>query len=288
MSAPVSVIMPAFRAEATIAASVASVLGQSVGDFELVIAADDWADYAGVLAAAGIADPRIVFTGTGGTGTGGTGTGSANARNTALRAARHKFVATLDADDRFAPQKLETGAAVLLVHPLVTTGLSIETSAGRPLRQVGCTGTTALLGGADYKRVNLSMDSMVMWDRERVPVSYDATLPCLVDLELMLQAFGHVDAALHIGAPLHVYVKQPASMSNAPGSSPVYALTKQALITRIKAGQYSFNYVKARNAFLKFLKLSLKAEQDYETALDSTPGLIFEDILEPLLAEPGA
>ena len=54
----VSVITPAWRAEATIGATVASVLAEAV-PLELVIAADDDRDYRAILAGAGIVDPRI-------------------------------------------------------------------------------------------------------------------------------------------------------------------------------------------------------------------------------------
>jgi succinoglycan biosynthesis protein ExoO len=279
MSKAVSVIMPAHRAEATIAESVASVLAQTHGEFELVIAADDEADYASVLEHAGIADPRIVHV-----TTGRTGSGSAHARNVALAAARHRWIATLDADDRFRPRKLEKLAAALEAHPLVTTGLEVLDADDRALRQVGCTGATRMLAAEDYKRVNLSMDSMLGWDRATIPVAYDDALPCLVDLELILKAFGCVAASLHIGEPLHEYRKQPQSISNAAGASPVYADTKWRLIERLQAGRYRFVSPAARDGFIGFLRVSLAAEQSFEAARLADPDLIFEDHLEARLA----
>lgn len=279
MSGAISVIMPAYRAQGTIAASVASVLAQTHADFELVIAADDGADYESVLAREGLADPRIVHV-----MTGKVGSGSAHARNVALGAAHHPWVATLDADDRFRPRKLEKLAAALDRHPLVTTGLQVLAADDRPLRQVGCTGGTAMLAAEDYKRVNLSMDSMLGWDREAIAVAYDDTLPCLVDLDLILKAFGFVAASAHIGEPLHEYRKQPQSVSNAAGASPIYADTKRRLIERLEAGRYRFVSPAAREGFVGFLRASLAAEQNFEAARAVDPDLIFEDHLEARLA----
>lgn len=278
MSAPVSVIMPAYSAEATIGGAVKSVLAQTHQEFELVIAADDLTDYRGVLAEAGIEDKRIVHV-----ATGGIATGSSRARNVAIGVARYPYLAELDADDRFAPDKLARGMAALARHPLVTTGLKVVRPDGRMLRTVGCTGRTELLS-ATYKRVNLSMDSMLLWDREKVPILYDTTLPCLIDLDFIIRAFAYVEASLHIGEALHTYVKQPGSMSNAPGSSPVYAATKRRLIAGLEGSEYSLRSPGARQGFLDFLRISLRAESRFEAALASNPELIFEDHLEPMLA----
>jgi hypothetical protein len=192
----------------------------------------------------------------------------------------------LDADDRFEPRKLEKLAVALAGHPLVTTGLQVLDADDRPLRQVGCTGRTAMLDADRYKRVNLSMDSMLAWDRDAIEVAYDDALPCLVDLELILQAFGFVAASVHIGEPLHVYRKQPHSISNAAGASPIYADTKRRLISRLEAGRYRFASPAARDGFVAFLKTSLAAERSFEAARAADPDLIFEDHLEARLAGP--
>lgn len=278
MSAAVSVVTPAFGAEATIAAAVGSVLAQTHTDFEVVIAADDGTDYEAVLGRAGIADKRVRHV-----TTGGAETGSANARNVALKAARHRFAAALDADDRMAPNKLERGLEALAAHPLVTTGLSVEAPDGRKLRTVGCTGTTELLPGADYKFVNLSMDAMAMWDRQALDLTYEAGLARFADFEWMVRAFEVVDASLHIGDALHAYVKRAGSASNPPGASATYVTVKQLLKQRIEMGHYSFKSAQTRTGLLKFLKLSLTAERSYEAAAEENTGLLFEDHLEAIL-----
>ncbi|MGQ9367506.1 glycosyltransferase family 2 protein [Azospirillum sp. ST 5-10] len=97
----VSVIVPAYRAEATIGRAVRSLLDQTWTDWEAVVVADDGADYAALLRAEGLDDPRLRFA-----TTGRTGAGAPAARNAGLAAAAGVLVAPLDADDRYAPERL--------------------------------------------------------------------------------------------------------------------------------------------------------------------------------------
>jgi len=106
-----SVVIPAYRAHATIVRAVRSLLAQTVADWEGVVVSDDGTDYAATLRAAGIADARLRFV-----STGRVGSGCHRARNVGLAAARGAFVGSLDADDLIAPNYL----AVL--RPLALAG----------------------------------------------------------------------------------------------------------------------------------------------------------------------
>lgn len=107
----VSIVVPACAAEPTIARAVASLLAQTWSDWEAIVVADDGADYAAVLARAGLADRRLRFV-----STGGVRTGCHNARNVGLAAVQGEVVGHLDADDVFAPERLAVLAP--LAHDL--------------------------------------------------------------------------------------------------------------------------------------------------------------------------
>ena len=112
----ISVIVPAYRAQATIARAVASLRAQTFADWEAFVVADDGADYESVLAQAGITDARLRFD-----TTGRTGSGCHNARNVGLAAAGGNFIAALDADDVFLPTRLEA------LRPLaLTAGAGVD------------------------------------------------------------------------------------------------------------------------------------------------------------------
>lgn len=109
----VSVIMPAFNAAATLADTVASVQAQTYPHWELILAEDGSTDDTlAVAQALAAADPRIrVLPPEGPTGL------PARARNRALRAARGDYLAFLDADDRWRPEKLARQVEWLEAHP---------------------------------------------------------------------------------------------------------------------------------------------------------------------------
>ncbi len=105
----VSVLMPARNAAATLAASVDSVRAQGLAEWELLIADDASTDATLSLARAlAASDERIrVLDAPAGHA------GAAQARNRALVVARGRYIAFLDADDLWHPDKLERQIAFM-------------------------------------------------------------------------------------------------------------------------------------------------------------------------------
>ena len=94
----VSVVIPMYNVERYIATSLASVLAQTFADFE-VICVDDGCKDQTIAKLNQFKDSRIRLVKQENRGLSG-------ARNTGINAARGKYVALLDADDYWAPQKL--------------------------------------------------------------------------------------------------------------------------------------------------------------------------------------
>jgi glycosyltransferase involved in cell wall biosynthesis len=92
--------MAAYAAEATLPATVASVLAQTVDDFELIVA-DDVSPMPVAEVLAGIDDPRLRIVRRARNG------GTGHARNSALAIARAPVLCQLDADDLWEPRFLE-------------------------------------------------------------------------------------------------------------------------------------------------------------------------------------
>ena len=97
----VSVIVAAHNAAGTLAETLASVAAQTYPDWEVVVCDDGSADATGDVARSALGDRVTVVRNERPTGPGG-------ARNTAVAAARGELLATLDADDLWLPEFLET------------------------------------------------------------------------------------------------------------------------------------------------------------------------------------
>ncbi|MFC3675454.1 glycosyltransferase family 2 protein [Ferrovibrio xuzhouensis] len=106
----VSVIMPSYNHARYIGAAIESVLAQTMADFELIIVDDGSADNSREVIA-GYTDPRITFLPF------EKNRGAYTAINDAMKLARGEFVAHLNSDDRFLPDKLERQIAFLETHP---------------------------------------------------------------------------------------------------------------------------------------------------------------------------
>src|ERR1700761_2868295 len=103
MHAPlVSVIVPCRNSGKTIQAAIDSVLSQTVSDFEVIVVDDHSSDNTTRRVAEICArDPRVRLIAR------SFWNGASAARNTGMREARSTYIAFLDSDDLWLPEKLE-------------------------------------------------------------------------------------------------------------------------------------------------------------------------------------
>lgn len=273
----VAVVIPAYKAERFVGEAVKSVLAQSFPDWQIWIIADDGTDYEALLGRAGLSDARFHFL-----STGRVAAGASRARNLALDRIETPYAAILDADDRLKPNKLELAIAALAEAPIVSSALDVMDERYRRLRLVG-NGPDRRLAPGSYKFTNLSMDSMIVWDRRRCDARYDPDLSNMTDLELLMQLWRTAGVVHHLGTPQHDYVKIASSMSNSEGVTARMIASKTTLLERLQGGHYSFAAPDAAEGLIAFLELSLAAEAAFPIALEEKPGLLFEDHLEPML-----
>lgn len=97
----VSIIMPSYNTAAYIAESIRSVLAQTYPDWELIIVDDCSTDDTDAVVAPFLSDARIRYL------KNDVNSGAAVSRNRALREAKGKWIAFLDSDDLWHPEKLE-------------------------------------------------------------------------------------------------------------------------------------------------------------------------------------
>jgi glycosyltransferase involved in cell wall biosynthesis len=107
----VSILVPVYNAAAFIEETVLSVLAQSHGEWELLLIDDGSTDATeALLGSLSQVDPRIrIFR--------QANAGTQAARNLGLEHARGEWIALLDHDDIWLPQKLERQLEVAREHP---------------------------------------------------------------------------------------------------------------------------------------------------------------------------
>lgn len=112
----VTVVVPLFQTERYIGETLASVLAQSFADFEVIVVDDGSTDRGPAIArTTGDARIRVVTQ---------RNRGLAGARNTGIRNASGRYIALLDADDRWHPDKLARHVAHLDANPSVGVSFS--------------------------------------------------------------------------------------------------------------------------------------------------------------------
>ena len=100
MAGLVSIIMPSYNTAEYIAESIQSVLSQSYIDWEIIVVDDCSTDNTDEVVKPYLSDERIIYL------KNEMNSGAAVSRNRALREAKGKWIAFLDSDDLWTPDKL--------------------------------------------------------------------------------------------------------------------------------------------------------------------------------------
>lgn len=104
----VSVVIPTYNAEPYIARAIDSVLGQTLAADEIIVVDDGSTDATGDLVKAYGNQVRYIWQ---------DNAGVSAARNVGIKAAKGDWIAFLDADDEWLPEKLEQQLGLLQRHP---------------------------------------------------------------------------------------------------------------------------------------------------------------------------
>jgi glycosyltransferase involved in cell wall biosynthesis len=201
----VSVVLPTYNRAPLLGRAIRSVLGQSSGDFELVVVDDGSADETAEVAAS-FDDPRVRYVRL------ARNAGAAAARNVGIRMARGRFLAFQDSDDEWLPPKLAKQMAVFERGP---SGLGVVYS---DMQRVWGDGTTSYLAAPDvlsgrlvsasvwfYQVCDLGVQSTVI-RREWLDAAghFNEELPALEDLEMFIR-LSRLCAFEHLREPLVRY-----------------------------------------------------------------------------------
>jgi glycosyltransferase involved in cell wall biosynthesis len=194
----VSVIIPAFRASRDIPDALASVFAQTFSDFEVVVVDDGSPDREALVAAIAPYRLRIRYIEQSNQGAGA-------ARNAAIRVARGRYLAFLDADDRWMPGflrrqvgYLEARAGIALVY--CDAAISGETAlAGRCYMHAAPSEGEVTLLALIEQRCNILLSTVVTRRQTIVEAGlFDEALRRGQDFDLWLRiALGGARIAYH-------------------------------------------------------------------------------------------
>lgn len=209
-----TVVMPAYNAQAYVRQAVDSVIAQTLGDWELIVVDDQSTDAtAFIVATMAQSEPRIRLLH-------GAHSGPSAARNLALAGARGRYVAFLDADDAWLPDKLARHAAHFASCPEVVlsfTRARFMSPQGRPTRTVSTAPTSGLrVEHFLYDNPTTSPSTMAVRRSARAAaVRFDPAMSAAEDLDwivrLLLATGGRAEG---IDAPLALYRTSPGGLSS--------------------------------------------------------------------------
>jgi glycosyltransferase involved in cell wall biosynthesis len=200
----VSIILPTYNRPAFLEQALASVYAQTFNDWELIVA-DDGSEPETCALLAGLSSPRVRVLWL-------PHSGNAPAvRNRALTHARGEYVAFLDSDDVWMPEKLERQLASLRERPARRWGCTafMQTDAeGKPLpaaRQRPPPKEGWILEDLVAGAATVAQSSVLV---ERVLLSlvggYDPKLPVCGDLELWVRLAAHSEVDVIVEPLTHV------------------------------------------------------------------------------------
>lgn len=212
----VSVVVPAFNAEETLADCVGSARRQTLADIEVIVVDDASTD--GTLALArrlASEDPRVKVV------SAEHNRGPAGARNLGLAAAAGEWIALLDADDAFEPERLARLVALARRHDadLLADNLLLEEGSGRaePMLPPGEVASCAPITAADFLLGNLPDPDnprksygflkplIARAFLERHSLRYDETLRFAEDFAFYLACYAAAARFWLAGQPLYRY-----------------------------------------------------------------------------------
>ncbi|RNE90207.1 glycosyltransferase family A protein [Marichromatium sp. AB31] len=206
----VSAVIPAYDAAAHIVGAVESVLAQTLAGVEVVVVDDGSRDATAELLAGFCERIRVIRQPNG---------GLSNARNRGIAEARGTFVAFLDADDRWHPDKLARQLARLESDPALgfcSTRTRVEDPAGRLLNHWDCPDDAGTLLETLFLRNGAVPGSgsgvMVRRDLFARVGGFDESLRSLEDIDMWMR-LAAVSGYACIDEPLTLVVKHPGSMS---------------------------------------------------------------------------
>lgn len=205
----ISIITPAFNAADSIADSIESVREQSFHDWELIVVDDGSADDTATLAeefAKKDARIRVLRN--------PVNAGRIAARNRAVAEARGRFIAFLDSDDIWEPEKLRKQIDFMHEHTAVLSFTAYRKRLGRDGQQSSPVPVPGMRDHATLLLENVIVCSSAIYDADLLGKRYMREEVEREDFALWLDILRDGHTAFGLNEPLVILVKQTGSQSS--------------------------------------------------------------------------
>lgn len=203
----ISIITPSYNSSLLISNTIKSVLAQTVTDWEMIIVDDCSSDNSvDVIQSFVDQDPRIKLIQL------SENSGAAVARNAAIEAAQGRYIAFLDSDDRWLPNKLEKQLAFMCENSYSFTYAAYDkiNPGGEVLGQVGVPDKVTY---NDLLKSNSIGCLTAIYDTEFFGKVYMPLIRKRQDLGLWLRLLKKTKYAYGLNEPLGQYCVRPDSIS---------------------------------------------------------------------------
>ena len=246
--ARVSSITPAFAATEHLPCAVASVLAQGFDDWEMLIVSDDGEDYRARFAQHSLTDGRLRFL-----ASYVYGSGPHVARNPGLRVATGEFIAPLDADEVYYPDRPERLVALAADHGMAGDNLHVvEAHGGRCLQTVfPLDPKVQCLVLEDFCRFSVPL--LFVFHRSVIGAAWDENVGFGEDTLFNLRALERAGQAVIDAEPLHEYRVHPASICHGPDAVARAETAYRFCLQRLRENGLGFRTRRYREAVTAIL-----------------------------------
>jgi glycosyltransferase involved in cell wall biosynthesis len=246
-----SVVIPLYHSSQTLGRAINSVMAQTFSPHEIILIADDGADYQPF-----VTDTRIrLFS------TQTVGAGAGFARNIGIDSATGDAIALLDADDAFHPQRLEMLAPLVERYGAAFSGTRyIDDANGMELPNINyvfekeCLNPTELLLSGMHTLVHL------VFDPKRCPLRNDVS-PAAQDTILAAKLYDYTEQVGYSPLPLYDYYRSAGSFCRQTGAAQKFLDFIDDVLEPNSDAYAKISQYNAFAALSRYLKVMREAEQ---------------------------